>query len=230
MIFAAHHSGSSANLYTVSSAAGETLLLEAGLPAKQIKKALKYRLSAIQAALITHSHADHCKGAAGLMFWGLDVYCTEPTATAAKLKSTHRLHIIEPQKQFNIGNWKILPFETQHDCPGSVGYYIQNAGRRMVFITDSFYCRYRFPKLNIIAIECNWDPSTLAPNLASVVKKRLHKSHFNLDRVIRFLKATDLSRVEAIYLIHLSEGNSDELLFKTEVAKATGVPVYVCAK
>jgi phosphoribosyl 1,2-cyclic phosphodiesterase len=48
-----------------------------------------------------------------------------------------------------------------------------------------------------------------------------------LEQVKEFLKANDLSKVQQIVLIHLSDGNSDEALFKTEIQKLTGKPVYV---
>lgn len=228
MKFFAHHSSSSANLYTVECGAS-TLLIEAGLRVAPIRVALNYKLASIRAALITHSHGDHAKGCADIMKAGIDVYMTAETVKSLKL-SGHRLHIIEPLTQFAIDDWTILPFPTEHDCPGSVGYLIENAGQKMVFITDSFYCKYKFNGLNIIAIECNWSKETLAPDLDPVVKKRLYKSHFNLERVLQFLEANDLSQVREIHLLHLSAGNSDERYFKRSVQEATGIPTYVAGK
>ena len=228
MKFTAHHSSSAANLYTVKGNAS-SLMIEAGLRGAAIRAALNYQMSSIRAALISHSHLDHSRGCKDIMKAGIDCYMTAETANKLKL-SGHRLQIVEPLKQFAIDEWTILPFPTQHDCPGSVGFLVECAGHKLVFITDSFYCRYKFKGLNIIAIECNWSKETLDPGLNPERKKRLYKSHFNLERVLQFLSANDLSKVREIHLLHLSDGNSDEALFKREVQKATGLPVYVSPK
>lgn len=41
------------------------------------------------------------------------------------------------------------------------------------------------------------------------------------------LKANDLSKVREIWLLHLSDGNSDAERFKREVMELTGKPVYI---
>ena len=59
---------------------------------------------------------------------------------------------------------------------------------------------------------------------------RTAKNHMSLERLLDMLKANDLSKVQKITLLHLSDANSDEVMFKEAVAKATGVPVEVAAK
>jgi phosphoribosyl 1,2-cyclic phosphodiesterase len=53
------------------------------------------------------------------------------------------------------------------------------------------------------------------------------QSHFSLENVKEFLKANDLSRVRQIWLLHLSDGNSDAELFKQEIEKLTGKLIFV---
>ena len=81
-------------------------------------------------------------------------------------------------------------------------------------------------------IECNYSKSILDKNIDESItpkfmRKRLIKSHFSLENVLEFLKANDLSKVQEIHLLHLSDSNSDEALFKQEVQKLTGKPVYI---
>lgn len=201
-------------------------MVEAGVRGNTIKKSLNFGLSSICAAIISHSHLDHSKGCADIMKFGIDCYMTTETAQALNL-SGHRLHIIEPMKQLKIDSWTILPFETVHDCPGSVGFLIKNGSDKLVFLTDTHYCPVRFKGLTIIAIECNWSKQTLSPNLDPAARKRLYRSHFNLDRVKQFLEANDLSQVKEIHLLHLSTRNSDEKLFKETIERLTGIPTYV---
>ena len=59
------------------------------------------------------------------------------------------------------------------------------------------------------------------------LKNRLLTSHFSLENVKEFLKANDLSRVQEIHLLHLSDGNSDAERFKREIMAVCGKPVYI---
>jgi phosphoribosyl 1,2-cyclic phosphodiesterase len=58
--------------------------------------------------------------------------------------------------------------------------------------------------------------------------KRLVNSHFSLENVLEFLKANDTNKLKEIYLMHLSDKNSDAELFKNEIEKLTGVITNVC--
>lgn len=223
MNFLSHASSSQGNCYTV-----DNLMIECGIsPKTMIQKWVK--IHEIRACLVSHSHRDHCKYAGDLMQRAIDTYMTQETADSLNL-SGHNLHIIKPLKQFSIDAWKILPFPTEHDTPGSVGFLLQKGAYKLLFLTDSYFCRYAFKGLTEIAIEANWSESTLSPNIDPVVEQRLRKSHFNLERVLDFLGANDLSKVRAIHLLHLSDSNSDEAMFKKAVQGATGLPVYVGKK
>ncbi len=59
------------------------------------------------------------------------------------------------------------------------------------------------------------------------LKNRIIQSHFSLENVKKFLQANDLSQVREIWLIHLSDDNSDADRFKREIQELTGKPVYV---
>ncbi len=227
MEFFSHASGSSGNLYEVRNDSGR-LLLEAGIPIKKIKQALNFRLSEVEACLVSHSHGDHASTAKDVAAAGIDTYMTAETAKAIKLAG-HRLKIVEPLKQFRVGTWTILPFPAPHDCPGSVGFLIDDGRDKLLFAIDTYDVRYRFDDLTHIAVECNYSMETMAPDIDTTRKKRLLKSHFSLANVIKLLRATDLSKVREIHLLHLSRENSDPEYFKNEVEKATGKPVY-CAK
>ena len=81
-------------------------------------------------------------------------------------------------------------------------------------------------------VECNYAADILYENVKrgavpEVLKNRLLTSHFSLENVKEFLKANDLSKVQEIHLLHLSEGNSDAERFKQEVMQLTGKPTYI---
>jgi len=228
MDFTPYHSSSSGNLYTLRSG-NNTLFLEAGVKAKPARKALGFGLSSADGCLITHSHGDHSKGAGDFMAAGVDCFMTAETAEVLGLTG-HRLHIIEPLKQYQVGIWTVLPFPTEHDAPGSVGYLISDGAEKCLFLTDSFYCRYKFQGLNIVAVECNYSASTISPDLSPARLKRLLTSHFSLENLLDFFAANDLSKCREIHLLHLSEANSDAEMFRGRVQAATGKPVYIADK
>ena len=232
MDFKVYASSSSGNLYTLSD--GQTnLILEAGLPFKKIQIALNFNISKMDAVLCTHEHFDHSLALKDLAKAGVDCYLTKPTADALGLNG-HRFKFIEPLKQFAIKTFVIMPFPTQHDAALPVGYVMhsQVTGEKMAFITDSFYCKYRFKGLTHIAIECNYALDILNSNIEAgavpaAMKNRLLQSHFSLANVKEFLKANDLSRVTEIHMLHLSDGNSNAERFKREIQELTGKVVYV---
>ena len=209
-------------------------MVECGLSIKEIKRALGFGLSDISFALLSHCHGDHSKAAKDIVKAGIDMYTSQGTIDALGL-SSHRVHAVKAREQFNVGTWTILPLEAQHDAPEPVGFLMQskNASSKLLFLTDSFYCRYRFKSLNYIMIECNYAADILDANVKAgtvpvAMKKRIMRSHFSLAHVKEFLKANDLSRVRQIWLLHLSDGNSDAERFKREIMELTGKEVYVC--
>ena len=222
--FQSHASSSSGNLHSIADGI-TTIMVDCGLPWKQIQKAFDFKTSGIAGVCCTHEHKDHSRGIRDASRAGIDVYLLPETRIALNL-SGHRLHEIELLKTFTVGTFAIKAFGLQHDAP-NCGFLFASGSEKAVYITDSFYCRYRFSGLNIVAIECNWRKETLSPNLEPAVKKRLIRSHFGLSNVKKFLAANDLSAVREIHLLHLGRANSDADLFQREIEKITGIATYV---
>ena len=126
-----------------------------------------------------------------------------------------------------------MPFDVQHDVSEPYGFLLANEdGDKLLFATDTYYIKYKFPGLTHIMVECNYSEAILNANIESrsihkSMRNRLIQSHFSLENVKTFLAANDLSKVQEIWLLHLSDTNSDEQLFKQEIAKQTGKVVYV---
>ena len=228
-------SGSRGNCYLVSD--GVTpLLLECGLPIKQIRQGLGFELTEVAACLVTHEHQDHSKAIRDVLRMGVYVYASPGTIGALRL-TNHRLKPIKSLDTFRIGTWVIKAFETQHDAVEPLGFLLHSkaTGERLLFATDTYYVKYRFPKLTHIMVECNYAKDILYENVKrgavpEVFKNRLLTSHFSLENVKEFLKANDLSRVQEIHLLHLSDGNSDAERFKREIMELTGKPTYIAGE
>lgn len=224
-------SGSSGNAYRVTDGQSQ-LLIECGIKYSDLQKALQFRLSKISACLITHEHMDHSRSVKNLLRAGIDCYMSAGTKKALDVEH-HRVKVIEPRKQFKIGDWTILPFEVEHDVNEPLGFLAQNSvGERLLFATDTYYIRYRFKNINILAVECNYSSEILEQNvldgvIPNIVRRRVMKSHFSLENYLEFLKANDLSKLQEIHVLHMSDNNGNEKLFKREIQKVAGVPVYI---
>lgn len=227
-------SSSAGNAYKVTDG-HTTLLLEAGIRYRDIQRALDFRLSDVEGCLLTHEHGDHGKAAADLMKAGIDVYASQGTLSALKLAG-HRAKPVQAKQQFALGTWTVLPFDVEHDVSEPLGFLLGNqSGEKILFITDSFYCRYKFEGITHLMIECNYSMDILNENIDAgrippEMKKRLIRSHFSLENVKDFFKANDLSKLQEIWLLHLSDNNSDESLFKREIQGLTGKPVFIAKK
>jgi phosphoribosyl 1,2-cyclic phosphodiesterase len=224
-------SSSKGNCYHVTD--GKTpLLLECGINYREIQKHLNFKMSSVAGCLVTHEHKDHSKSVNDVAKAGIDVYMSGGTKKATG-STGHRIKVVEPKKQFKIGTWSILPFEVEHDVSEPLGFLLVNeAGEKLLFATDTYYIRYKFKGLTHIMIETNYSKEILDENIASgrvpqIMKKRLIRSHFSLENVKEFFKANDLSKVEEVWLIHLSDNNSDEERFKREIQSLTGKVVYI---
>ncbi len=223
-------SSSKGNCYLISDGVS-SILIEIGIPLKEIKSKVDINFTSLSGCLISHEHNDHSKYAKDLIKY-CDIYASSGTLEAINIETyKYKQHTLKHGKVVEISSFKVLPFDTQHDAKEPLGFLIQSniTGKKLLFATDTYYIKPRFSGLNYIMIECNY-ASDIADgnNLNKVVRERLKKSHFELENVKSFLKANNLSKVKKIYLIHLSDGNSDAERFKREIMELTGIPVEVC--
>lgn len=205
----------------------EALLIECGVGIKAIKQALNFDLSKLVACIVTHEHGDHAKSINDLMAAGVDVYATAGTHGVAELNSlyNHRAIYIKYQTQFTIGNFKIMAFDIKHDAAEPCGFLINHPEcGTTLFLTDAIYSAYTFKGLNNIIIEANYDSAIAKRKLGDMefLRNRIINNHMSIDTCCEALKANDLSAVNNIVLIHLSDSNSNEADFKQRVQNATG--------
>ncbi|WP_265445060.1 MBL fold metallo-hydrolase [Acetivibrio straminisolvens] len=223
-------SGSSGNCHLIKTD-NISGLIDIGIPWKRVQEATEFTTSSLDFVLVTHRHLDHSGYIKEAIRAGIDVYAIQDVWNSNNI-SSHRIHTITPMKQFQIKNLTILPFSVPHDVE-NVGFLIaDDRGNKMLYLTDCFYSPFRFKNLNLIAVECNYSLDILNRNMDAgavpkELKSRILKSHFSLENVKEFLKANDLSRVREIWLLHLSDGNSDSERFKREIQELTGKMVFV---
>ena len=224
--------GSSGNAYLIQ-AEGESLLLECGLNYKDILKGLDFNISSLKGCLITHEHKDHCKAYKDLIKSGIDIYTNKGTAEGLGILGTRRVHTLE-DTTIEIGNFTVTSFESEHtnndgsNCPGQCFLIYHKAIGKIVFITDSYYTRYRFKNIDHVLIEANYSEDildTLDNNRARIIK-----SHMSLETCKKTLTSWNLKGTKDITLIHLSKQNSNANRFKKEVEELTGIKTFIAEK
>lgn len=221
--------GSQGNAYLLYNEQ-EALLIDCGVGIKEIKKALDFDLTKLVCCIMTHEHQDHSKAAKDLLNAGIEVSSTAGTFDALSLELHHNAHILDTVDQITRGGFKIKNFDVKHDAAEPSGFLINHKDfGNLLFLTDTYYCPYTFPNLNNIIIEANYSMDIIREKLKDkgFLKNRVLESHMNLDTCIKTLKANDLSQVNNILLIHLSDTNSDEKVFQKKVEEATGSMVKV---
>ena len=230
-------SGSKGNCYLIQANENEKLLIECGIAWKDIVCNLDFNLDGIQGCLVTHAHFDHSKSIKDILHYGIDVYCNENVVENVKFVnsfSTRRMNLIKPKRKIKIGCFTILPFDCQHtnndrSACQNLGFIIEHKEiGKIVFVTDTYYLKYKFKDIDHVLIECNYsekDIQNIEPYRA-----RIFKSHMSLETLKETLKAWDLKKTKDITLIHLSENNADENYMKEEIEKLTGIPVYIARK
>ncbi len=205
----------------------EALVIEAGVSLFEVKKALDFRLHLLTGCIVTHRHRDHARYVREYADAGIDVLAPSDAFEG----SHHRFHPIFPGKGYELGGFRILPFEVHHDVP-CVGYLIDHPDTgRILFLIDTYLCEYTFPDLNHIIIETNYADDLLEGNILRGIdhpskRERLLTSQMELDTTKAMLMAQDLSGVQNIILTHLSDRNSDEGRFVDEIKTLTGRAVY----
>lgn len=229
MMFTALASSSAGNAYIVDDQ--ETrILLECGVSHRKLKQLSGFSLSQFAACLVSHEHKDHAKAVQELIKDGMTIYMSEGTADALE---TDCVSTIADMEQFNIGSLDIVPFATFHDAQEPLGFLIKSRvdGDVLAFATDTVNLRYKFPGLNILAIEANYDKDILSrcEKMPEKVRHRITNAHMEIDTLCDYLRTLDLSTCREIHLLHLSDATSHEGHFINKVSHCVRPGIQVTA-
>ena len=174
---------------------------------------------------------DHCKSFRDISRMGIPIYTGAETIKAIDPMSEYRLHEITPLKQFQVGSFKIMGFPLIHDVP-ILGFLIVSGKDKLCFLTDTAFCPYRFKGVSHFMIEANYQSDLLDQNIESGLcepglKKRLLETHMELKQVRSFLKTNDLTKVQEIWLIHISGRNANKEQMRKIIIQDTGIPTRI---
>lgn len=232
MRFESLASSSHGNAYIVSDR-DTRILLECGLSRRTLQKLAGFRVSEFDACLVSHEHNDHSACVRDLIASGIPVFMSEGTADALNLDT---VTLIQHMVQFAIGTIDVVPFNTFHDAKEPMGFLLRSRidGDVLAFATDTVNLAYRFPGVNLLAVEANYDKDILARcvRMPEKVRHRITNSHMEIDVLCDYLRSLDLSSCREIYLLHLSDATSHEGHFVNKVFRAVprGIKITACSK
>ncbi len=230
------NSNSSGNCYVLTDNNMQMLLIECGVRIDKIKKAIRFKPANVAGCILSHEHGDHAKSIKGLLALGINVWASAGTHTACGTASHYRAMKLVSGKSQQIGSYEVIGFDVKHDVAEPFGFLIRHKEcGTTLFLTDTYYSEYSFRGLNNIMIEANYSQDIIEERVnrgdnPAFLRDRVIQSHMSLQTCLKTLAANDLSSVNNIVLIHLSDGNSNEALFKKEVERQTGKTVTVAGK
>ena len=159
-----------------------------------------------------------------------------PTPTFDHSKSVddfkrYGISVFEPYKddkferKKTFGKFEIYPFELVHDVP-CFGFYIRHTDMgSFVYLSDTEYCKYRFPRVNHILVEANYDKRII--DSSHPAKEHILRGHLELQTTKDFISANKTPDLRNVILCHLSSENADPDRMKSEIQQVAGKWVNV---
>lgn len=225
-------SGSSGNCICVGSDDCH-VLIDAGISGKRIENGLNsidLKTADMQGILITHEHIDHIAGLGVIARrYGIPMYATGETVDAIlHTKTVGKIdealfQVIEPEREFTIGDLTVEPVSISHDAADPVAYKIRKQEKNVAVMTDlGTYDDHIVEKLqnvDVLLLEANHDVRMLqAGAYPYPLKQRIlgDKGHLSNERSGQLLGKVLHDHLKHIVLGHLSkENNYPELAYET---------------
>ena len=218
-------SSSAGNCYLLTSDSGETLILDCGIPIKEIKKGLDWNIKDVVGVLCTHKHLDHSKSAEDFEVMGIQILAP---------------YLGDSCKSMNMGEFTVKPFDLTtidgnwthtnangEPCP-IYGFLITHPEMgRMLCITDCELIKWKFKDINHILLGVNYDKDLIDRDNAGKAN-HVFRGHLSIDTACDFVKANYSDSLQNVIMCHLSSENSDRDSFIGKMKKvACGANVDV---
>ena len=223
-------SSSAGNCYLLTSNNGETIILDCGIPIKEIKKGLNWNIKDVVGVLCTHKHLDHSKSVKDFKSMGIPILAP---------------YLGNSRKSMNMGEFTVKPFDlttidgnwTHTNADGTpcpiYGFLIAHEEMgRMLYITDCEVIKWKFKDINHILLGVNYDKD-LVDKDNDPKTRHVFRGHLSIDTACDFVKANYSDILQNVIMCHLSSENADSDSFiekMKKVAKNANVDVAEAGK
>lgn len=217
-------SGSSGNCAVVSTGR-TTLLIDAGLSAKQIclrLEAAGIAPASLDGILLTHEHQDHTAGLEVLSGrLSVPLYCTALTQEhllgSLKFRGAPQWRLMQTGSSFEIQDLVIESFPVPHDAVDPVGYVIADPDSRLGVLSDVGFVtnliKDRLRGSDSLFVEANYDTQLLEADTKRpwATKQRIMSRHGHLsnDQAAELVESLAHPGLHHVVLGHLSDDCND---------------------
>lgn len=222
-------SSSAGNCYLLTSDSGETLILDCGIPIKEIKKGLNWNIRNVVGCIVSHVHSDHSKSLNDFNSMGIPVF-----APYEKFEPHFYTKIYG---EFEVKDFPLTTTDnrwTHTNADGTpcpiYGFLITHPEMgRMLYITDCEVVKWRFKDINHILLGVNYDKDLIDRDTGKA--NHVFRGHLSIDTACDFVKANYSDGLQNVIMCHLSSENSDRDSFIEKMKKvAYGVNVDVAER
>jgi hypothetical protein len=164
---------------------------------------------------------------------GIKIFTVQDVIQKFGLQNEFNAVQLEYQKPFSVGEFQIIGLKAFHDVETAAFIINHPECGNVLFATDTFKFPYKLSmKLNNALIEANYCEQILKDRLndfsqSDYLPNRVIKSHMSAQECLRTLQNQDLSELNNIVLVHLSDGNSHAERFHQLISENTGKTVYI---
>lgn len=208
--------GSTGNCYTLTSNSGETLILDCGIPIKEIKKGLNWNIKDVAGVLCTHKHLDHSKSVKDFETMGIPICKPYETLLMNQFLANSYFTVRTFDLTTIDGNW------THTDADGTpcpiYGFLITHKEMgRMLYITDCEVIKWKFKDISHILLGVNYDKDLVDTDNPKA--NHVFRGHLSIHTACDFVKANNSDSLQNVIMCHLSSENADKDSFIEKMKK-----------
>lgn len=200
----------------------KNILIDIGIPLKNLEKRLERNIPKIDILIITHTHSDHIKGIKSLLKKQKPIIYTLENNLEEKVEDPT---LITHEQTYTDNNITINLFELSHDVP-CLGLHLKENENELIYITDTGYIKEKllnkYTNKTIYIIESNYEEELLSTSSYPFhLKQRIRsdKGHISNEDTCRYLTKLIGDKTKYICLAHLSEENNKPEIVETKVTK-----------
>ena len=216
--------GSTGNCYTLTFNSGETLILDCGIPIREIKKGLNWNVRNVVGCIVSHVHSDHSKSVKDLEAMGIPVFAPYISLEPMRIGKEFKIQAFDLTTL--DGRW-MHTHANGEPCP-IYGFLITHKEMgKMLYITDCELIKWKFKGINHILLGVDYDKD-LVDKDNDPKTRHVFRGHLSIDTACDFVKANYSDGLQNVIMCHLSAENADSDSFIEKMKKvACGANVDV---